>query len=130
MSHIFHRNPKQALPTAVRGEGLYIIDDTGRRYLDASGGAAVSCLGHAHPRITQAIQRQAEALEYAHTSFFTTAAAEALATWLIERAPAGLDRVYFGSGGSEAGYRPGWRATAPRGGAGAPGGRCRTAPRS
>ena len=102
MSHIFHRNPKQSLPVAVSGEGLYIIDATGRRYLDASGGAAVSCLGHAHPRITQAIQRQAEALEYAHTSFFTTAAAEELADWLIERAPAGLERVYFGSGGSEA----------------------------
>ena len=102
MSHVFHRNPKQVLPTAVAGEGLYIIDDAGRRYLDASGGAAVSCLGHHHPRITQAIQRQAEALEYAHTSFFTTPVAEELADFLIERAPAGLGRVYFVSGGSEA----------------------------
>jgi adenosylmethionine-8-amino-7-oxononanoate aminotransferase len=102
MSHIFHRNPKQTPLTAVRGEGLYIIDAAGQRYLDASGGAAVSCLGHAHPRITRAMQRQAEALEYAHTSFFTTQAAEDLATWLIERAPAGLARVYFLSGGSEA----------------------------
>jgi adenosylmethionine-8-amino-7-oxononanoate aminotransferase len=102
VSHIFHRNPKQVLPTAAGGEGIYLIDDAGRRYLDASGGAAVSCLGHHHPRILQAIQRQANALEYAHTSFFTTQAAEDLATFLIERAPAGLGRVYFVSGGSEA----------------------------
>lgn len=102
LSHIFHRNPKQALPTAVSGEGIYLIDAAGKRYLDASGGAAVSCLGHGHLRIRQAIQRQANALEYAHTSFFTTTAAEELATWLIDRAPAGLGRVYFVSGGSEA----------------------------
>src|SRR5215467_6699554 len=101
MTHIFHRNPKQAMPVAVGGEGIYLIDSAGRRYLDASGGAAVSCLGHGHARIQQAIQRQAQALEYAHTSFFTTAAAEALADFLIERAPAGLAYVYFVSGGSE-----------------------------
>jgi adenosylmethionine-8-amino-7-oxononanoate aminotransferase len=102
MTHIFHRNPKQTPLTAVRGEGLTIIDAEGRRYLDASGGAAVSCLGHGHPRIREAMRRQADALEYAHTSFFTTAAAEELATWLIDRAPAGLEWVYYLSGGSEA----------------------------
>ena len=102
MTHIFHRNPKQTLPTAVRGEGLYIIDADGRCYLDASGGAAVSCLGHGHPRIRAAMQRQADALEYAQTSFFTTPAAEELASWLIDRAPAGLGWVYYLSGGSEA----------------------------
>ena len=102
MSHIFHRNPRQQLPTAVGGEGIYLIDSTGRRYLDASGGAAVSCLGHGHPRIIKAIQQQAQTLAYAHTSFFTTEVAEALADRLIEHAPAGLDQAYFVSGGSEA----------------------------
>ena len=102
MSHVFHRNPKQNMPTAVKGEGIYLIDGNGKRYLDASGGAAVSCLGHEHPRIIQAIKKQADMLEYAHTSFFTTPAAEELADFLVERAPTGLERVYFLSGGSEA----------------------------
>jgi adenosylmethionine-8-amino-7-oxononanoate aminotransferase len=102
MSHVFHRNPKQTMLTAIKGEGVYLIDSHGKRYLDASGGAAVSCLGHEHPRIIQAMKKQADMLEYAHTSFFTTPAAEELADFLIERAPAGLGRVYFLSGGSEA----------------------------
>ncbi len=102
MSHIFHRNPKQTMLTAVRGEGIYLIGSDGKQYLDASGGAAVSCLGHEHPRIINAMKKQADMLEYAHTSFFTTPAAEELADFLISRAPAGLDRVYFLSGGSEA----------------------------
>ncbi len=87
---------------AVSGQGIYIKDSTGKRYIDASGGAAVSCLGHAHPRILAAIRRQAEELEYAHTSFFTSEAAEALAEHLALRAPEGLSHVYFVSGGSEA----------------------------
>ena len=102
MTHVFHRDPRKIMPTAVRGDGVYIIDATGKRYLDASGGAAVSCLGHSHPRIVDAIIRQAKALEYAHTSFFTTEAAEALADHLVEQAPEGLTHVYFVSGGSEA----------------------------
>lgn len=102
MTHVFHRDPLKIVPTAVRGDGVYIIDATGKRYLDASGGAAVSCLGHSHPRIVDAIIRQAKALEYAHTSFFTTEAAEALADHLAEHAPEGLNHVYFVSGGSEA----------------------------
>ncbi len=102
MSHVFHRNPRQEMLTAVRGEGIYLFDGAGKRYLDASGGAAVSCLGHEHPRIIQALKAQADKLEYAHTSFFTTPAAEELADFLIDRAPAGLSRVYYLSGGSEA----------------------------
>ena len=102
MSHVFHRQPKQAYPIAVRGEGIEIIDRDGKRYLDASGGAAVSCLGHSHPRVIAAIQAQAARLAYAHSSFFTSEPAEALADHLIERAPAGIDRVYYTSGGSEA----------------------------
>jgi adenosylmethionine-8-amino-7-oxononanoate aminotransferase len=102
MSHVFYRQPKHAYPVAVRGEGIEIVDRDGNRYLDASGGAAVSCLGHDHPRVIAAIKAQIEALAYAHTSFFTTAPAEALADHLIERAPEGIQQVYYVSGGSEA----------------------------
>jgi adenosylmethionine-8-amino-7-oxononanoate aminotransferase len=102
MSHVFYRQPKHAYPVAVRGEGIEIIDRDGHRYLDASGGAAVSCLGHDHPRVIAAIRAQVEKLAYAHTSFFTTEPAEALADHLIERAPEGIERVFYVSGGSEA----------------------------
>jgi adenosylmethionine-8-amino-7-oxononanoate aminotransferase len=102
MSHVFYRQPRQDYPIAVRGEGIEIIDRDGRRYLDASGGAAVSCLGHSHPRVIAAIQAQAARLAYAHSSFFTSEPAEALADHLIERAPEGIDRVFYTSGGSEA----------------------------
>ena len=101
MSHVLHRGPGR-LPVAVRGERCHVIDAEGKRYLDASGGAAVSCLGHGHPRIIAAVQAQAGAMAYAHTSFFTSEPMERLADLLIEDAPAGIDKVYFVSGGSEA----------------------------
>jgi adenosylmethionine-8-amino-7-oxononanoate aminotransferase len=101
MSNVFHRAPHEALPVAVAGEGLHIIDRDGRRYLDASGGAAVSCLGHGHPAVTAATRAQFEALAYAHTSFFTTEAMERLADRLVAGAPKGLGKVLFVSGGSE-----------------------------
>ena len=102
MTAVFHRMPAQALPVAVAGDGIEIIDSTGRRYIDASGGAAVSCLGHSNARVSDAISRQAHQLPYAHTSFFTTEPAEQLADRLVATAPEGLDHVYFVSGGSEA----------------------------
>ncbi|MDX1432232.1 MAG: aspartate aminotransferase family protein [Gammaproteobacteria bacterium] len=102
MSHIFHRHTRMRPPVAAGGEGPYVVDSEGRRYLDASGGAAVSCLGHHHPVVIDAIKAQLDRLPYAHTSFFTTEVAETLADMLIEKAPRGLDRVYFVSGGSEA----------------------------
>ncbi|MCO7230973.1 MULTISPECIES: aspartate aminotransferase family protein [unclassified Cobetia] len=102
MSHVLHRNLNQEYPTAVKGDGPYIVDREGRRYLDASGGAAVSCLGHSDEAVAQAIKDQVSQLAYAHTSFFTSDPMEQLADFLIERAPAGLDSVYFVSGGSEA----------------------------
>ncbi|WP_027211996.1 aspartate aminotransferase family protein [Burkholderia sp. WSM2232] len=102
MSTVFHRSPKQSLPFAVAGDGIEIIDSSGKRYIDACGGAAVSCLGHSNQRVIDAIARQAQQLPYAHTSFFTTQPAEELADRLIERAPPGLGHVYFVSGGSEA----------------------------
>jgi adenosylmethionine-8-amino-7-oxononanoate aminotransferase len=94
--------PKQTLPVAVKGEGIEIVDSTGKRYIDASGGAAVSCLGHSNQRVIDAIKRQVQELPYAHTSFFTTQPAEELASYLVEHAPQGLAHVYFVSGGSEA----------------------------
>lgn len=100
--HIFGRNSRGTLPTAVRGDGCYIIDADGRRYLDGSGGAAVSCLGHSSTAVREAVHDQLDRLEFAHTGFFTTEAAETLADRLIENAPEGIDRVYLGAGGSEA----------------------------
>ena len=102
MSHVFHRMPNKPLPVAVAGDGIEIVDSTGKRYIDASGGAAVSCLGHSHQRVIDAIEKQARQLAYAHTSFFTTDAAEALAERLVTKAPAGIGHAYFVSGGSEA----------------------------
>jgi adenosylmethionine-8-amino-7-oxononanoate aminotransferase len=102
VSHVFHRDPRHRYPSAVKGEGAYIYDDAGKRYLDASGGAAVSCLGHSDRAVIEAIQRQLDKLPYAHTSFFSNQPMEALADALISRAPQPLDRVYFVSGGSEA----------------------------
>jgi len=94
--------PKKSLPIAVAGEGIEVIDSTGKRYIDASGGAAVSCLGHSHRRVIDAIDRQARQLAYGHTSFFTSEAAEALAERLVKAAPGGIGHAYFVSGGSEA----------------------------
>jgi hypothetical protein len=102
MTHVFHRNPRQSYARAVRGEGAYLYDRDGKRYLDASGGAAVSCLGHSDRAVIQAIQQQLERLPFAHTSFFSNEPMESLADALIARAPKSFDKVYFVSGGSEA----------------------------
>ena len=102
MSHVFGRNAKTTLPVAVAGEGCYLIDADGKRYLDGSGGAAVSCLGHSNQSVKDAVKNQIDDLAFAHTGFFTSKPAESLGDKLIAHAPAGLDRVYFVSGGSEA----------------------------
>ena len=102
MSHIFPRHSRRSVPVAVGGEGCYLIDADGKRYLDGSGGAAVSCLGHGDREVTAAIKAQLDELAFAHTGFFTSKPAEKLADLLIEHAPEGLDRVYLVSGGSEA----------------------------
>lgn len=102
MTHVFHRSPRDPYRVVARGEGPYLIDREGRRYLDASGGAAVSCLGHSDAAVVKAIHEQLARLPYAHTSFFTNEPMEALAQALASRAPATLDKVYFVSGGSEA----------------------------
>lgn len=102
MSHIIHRSLRAMPRTAVSAKGVWITDVQGHRYLDASGGAAVSCLGHGHPDVLAAMHVQIDRLAYAHTGFFTSEVSEALAEQLACSAPAGLDQVYFVSGGSEA----------------------------
>jgi adenosylmethionine-8-amino-7-oxononanoate aminotransferase len=99
--HVFGRTAAR-LPTAVRGEGCYLYDGDGRAYLDGSGGAAVSCLGHSDAGVRAAIHDQLDRVAFAHTGFFTSEPAERLADLLIEHAPDGIDRVYLLSGGSEA----------------------------
>ena len=102
MTHVLHRTIAHRYPTAVSGNGIFIRDETGKDYIDASGGAAVSCLGHSHPDIIGAMRAQLDKLEYAHTSFFTSQAAEQLADDLVAHAPKGLGHAFFVSGGSEA----------------------------
>ena len=101
-SRVLHRSLRETPPTAIGGEGVWVIAEDGRRVLDASGGAAVSCLGHQHPRIVQAMVNQASKLAYAHTAFFSSEPAEALADHLVGHEPGGLAYAYFVSGGSEA----------------------------
>ena len=102
MTHVLHRSIGHQYPTAVSGNGLVIRDENGKEYIDASGGAAVSCLGHSYPDVLAAMRTQLDSLEYAHTSFFTTKVAEELADDLAAHAPAGLGHVFYVSGGSEA----------------------------
>ena len=101
-SRVMHRSLRQTPPKAIGGEGVWLTAEDGRKILDASGGAAVSCLGHQHPRVLEAIASQASELAYAHTAFFTSEPAEALAEKLVGHEPGGLAYVYFVSGGSEA----------------------------
>jgi adenosylmethionine-8-amino-7-oxononanoate aminotransferase len=102
MTRVLHRAIAHNYPVAVSGSGIHIRDAAGKDYIDASGGAAVSCLGHGHPDVLAAMHAQLDKLAYAHTSFFTTQVAEELAEDLIAHAPAGTSHVYFVSGGSEA----------------------------
>ncbi len=103
MTKVFPRSPgADAPPVAMTGQGCYLTDSDGKQYLDGSGGAAVSCLGHGDREVIAKITAQMNLMAFAHTAFFTSEPAEQLADLLIRQAPAGLDRVYFVSGGSEA----------------------------
>src|SRR6516165_808535 len=99
MTRVLHRQIGHSYPVAASGRGVFIHDTAGKEYIDASSGAAVSCLGHSHPDVLAAMR---DRLAYAHTSFFTTQVAEELADNLIARAPSGMGHVFFVSGGSEA----------------------------
>ncbi|MDH2346389.1 aspartate aminotransferase family protein [Bradyrhizobium sp. SSUT18] len=101
-SRVLHRSLRETPPKAIGGEGVYLLAEDGRRVIDASGGAAVSCLGHQHPRVIAAMAKQASTLAYAHTAFFSSEPAEALAETLVGHEPGGLAYAYFVSGGSEA----------------------------
>jgi adenosylmethionine-8-amino-7-oxononanoate aminotransferase len=101
MTHILHRQTGQSYRIAAGGKGVYLRDNAGKEYIDASSGAAVSCLGHSHPVVLAAMHAQLDRLAYAHTSFFTTEAAEELADELVAHAPRGISHVYFATGGSE-----------------------------
>ncbi len=101
-SRVLHRSLRETPPKAVGGEGVWLFAEDGRKVLDASGGAAVSCLGHQHPRVLAAMAKQAGKLVYAHTAFFSSEPAEELAEQLVGHEPGGLAYVYFVSGGSEA----------------------------
>ncbi|WP_460273680.1 aspartate aminotransferase family protein [Celeribacter sp. ULVN23_4] len=100
-SHVFHRTSRATPPRAVNGEGAYIYDASGKQYLDGSGGAAVSCLGHSDEKVINAIKAQLDQIPFAHSGFFSSNPAENLADRLISLAPEGIDRAYFVSGGSE-----------------------------
>jgi len=104
MSALFHRSLHTSLPNAVKGEGNYLIDETGKKYLDACGGAAVSCLGHDCPPVISAIKEQVDKLCFAHTGFFSNKPSEKLASWLVDHAPdgTGAGGVMFLGSGSEA----------------------------
>lgn len=102
VSRVLHRSLRETPPKAIGGEGVYLFAEDGRRVIDASGGAAVSCLGHQHPRVIAAMAKQASTLAYAHTAFFSSEPAEALAETLVGHEPGGLAYAYFVSGGSEA----------------------------
>jgi adenosylmethionine-8-amino-7-oxononanoate aminotransferase len=102
MTRILHRQISHSYPVAATARGVIIHDSAGKEYIDASGGAAVSCLGHSHPDVLAAMHKQLDQLAYAHTSFFTSQVAEELADDLIAHAPEGISRVFYVSGGSEA----------------------------
>jgi adenosylmethionine-8-amino-7-oxononanoate aminotransferase len=102
VTSVLYRHSLDArFPVAHGGEGVYLVDAEGRRYLDASGGAAVSCLGHSNERVRDAIKAQVDALAFAHTRFFSNEPMEQLAADLISDAPAGLTKAWFTCGGSE-----------------------------
>ena len=102
MTSIFQRQIGIDLPLAIKGDGVYVIDSNGKRYLDASCGAAVSCLGHSDADIINAVKDQLSSMPFAHSAFFSSEPAEKLADFLIEASPDGISAVYLVSGGSEA----------------------------
>ena len=99
---VFYRSPGHQYPIGMRGEGVYLYDSTGKQYLDGSGGAAVSCLGHGNEKVIEAIREQVGTLAFAHTAFFTNEPQEKLAAGIAERFGEDGAKVYFAAGGSEA----------------------------
>ncbi|EXJ84745.1 hypothetical protein A1O3_05417 [Capronia epimyces CBS 606.96] len=101
-SKIFHRSLTASYPSAIGGQGCYVVTGDGRQILDGSSGAAVSCLGHGNPEVTDAIVAQAQAMSFAHTSFFTSDPAEELAKVMMEKSDGAFCRMMLLCSGSEA----------------------------
>lgn len=102
MSAVLYRSITSSYPEVADASGMYITDREGKKYLDMSGGAAVSCLGHGNQAVISAITRQLQSAAFAHTAFFTNPPQEALAALLVERFGDPGARCYFTAGGSEA----------------------------
>src|SRR6478672_4531198 len=102
-THVFPLELGRAMPVIARGQGVWLEDTAGRRYLDAmSGGSMAATLGHGRRDIIEAARRQAEQLAYVHNERLTNPAQEQLARELVDVAPAGFTRVRFVTGGAEA----------------------------
>ncbi|KAH6884137.1 pyridoxal phosphate-dependent transferase [Thelonectria olida] len=101
-SSIFHRSLPKSYPTAVKGDGVYLVTSEGKRIFDGSSGAAVSCLGHGNREVIDAICEQAQDLAFAHTSFFTSDPAEELAHFVLKRSADAFHKILLLSPGSEA----------------------------
>ncbi len=101
-THVFHRSLRADYPTIASGEGCYLIDEDGRRFLDGSGGAAVAALGHGNREVIEKVKQQLDRIAFSHTATFTSEPAEELAEFLNSRAPGDISRAYLVSGGSEA----------------------------
>lgn len=101
-SHVFYRKLGHEYPCIVRGEGCWLVDAGGKRYLDAVGGAFVANLGHSNPAIAAALAQQANQFGYLSGTAFTHEPIEALAAELADTLPGDLDKLYFLSSGSEA----------------------------
>ena len=101
-SYVFGRAREGALPKVRKAEGLWIEDDRGNRYLNASGGAAVTNVGHGRREIAEALHQQVLQHDYIHPTAFVSPVVEELAAALASRAPQGIERFYFLSGGGEA----------------------------
>lgn len=102
MDNVFYRNVKKNYLEVAYGEGIYLFDSQGNRYIDASSGAAVANLGHAHPRPLAAMAEQAKKVAFSHLSRWTSQPARRLADLVGSLAPGSLNKLYLVSGGSEA----------------------------
>ncbi|RLA91039.1 MAG: aspartate aminotransferase family protein [Deltaproteobacteria bacterium] len=103
LDHIFYRSPQKRYPVIERGEGIYLFDIDGKRYIDGSGGACVVSIGHGVSEIADAASNQMKKVAFAHGSHFTSEVVEQLAEKITSMANSkDLNRVYFISGGSEA----------------------------
>lgn len=101
-SHVFYRKLSREYPRIVRGDGCYLYDDAGRRYLDGSGGAYVVNVGHGVSEIAEALACQAARMAYVSGTTFTNGAVEELADEIAQLSPGDLDLVYPLASGSEA----------------------------